>query len=117
MELGIVGLGRMGGNMATRLLRDGHRVVGFNRTSDPLRTLAGHGGEPADSIEALVKALRPPRAVWLMVPAGAVTEEVLAHVAALLDGGDVVIDGGNSRWTDSMRRAEALAARGLHFVD
>ena len=117
MDVGLIGLGKMGGNMATRLLRAGHRVVGHARQQQALDRLTADGGEAARSVEELVAALAPPRVVWLMVPAGDVTQQVLEDVAGRLDPGDVVIDGGNSRWTDTLRRASELERRGLRYVD
>jgi 6-phosphogluconate dehydrogenase len=117
MELGIVGLGRMGSNIARRLLRDGHRVVGYNRTPEPVEALRAQGGVGAGSLEELVGALDPPRAVWLMLPAGRVTDTVLLEGAALLEPGDTIIDGGNTHYADDIRRAHALAERGIAYLD
>jgi 6-phosphogluconate dehydrogenase len=117
MRLGMVGLGRMGGNMATRLVRRGHKVVGHARSEASRAAAAANGAEVMDSLEGLVTALEPPRAVWLMIPAGEPTESTVASLSELLDGGDLVVDGGNSNFTDSVRRAAALAERGLAFVD
>ena len=117
LELGIVGLGRMGANIARRLLRDGHRVVGSNRTPEPVEQLVADGGVGAHSLEELVAALTPPRAVWLMLPAGAVTEGVLWDVAALLQPGDAIVDGGNTYYPDDIRRSEVLAERGIAYLD
>ncbi|CAB1128628.1 Putative 6-phosphogluconate dehydrogenase [Candidatus Hydrogenisulfobacillus filiaventi] len=117
MELGLVGLGRMGGNMAERLLERGHRIVGYARSAANRKHLSDLGGEAAASLEDLVAALHPPRAVWVMVPAGAATEEVINTLAGLLTPGDTIVDGGNSNYRDSLRRAAALAERQLHFVD
>jgi 6-phosphogluconate dehydrogenase len=117
MELGMVGLGRMGGNMARRLLGAGHRVVGWNRGPGPLAALAADGGEAATSLEDLVRRLAPPRAIWVMVPAGEPTEQTVAAVGARCQPGDVVVDGGNSFYRDDVRRAQALAARGVHYLD
>ena len=103
MKLGMIGLGRMGGNMATRLIRGGHSVVGF----DP----------NADALEALVAALPAPRALWMMVPAGKITDQTVEALAGLLAPGDVVIDGGNSNYKDTLRRAEALAGKQVGYVD
>lgn len=108
MELGMVGLGRMGGNMAARLRADGHRVVGFARHAHQ---------RDVTSLAAMVDALTPPRVVWVMVPAGAATQGVLDELGQLLSPGDVVVDGGNSRWTEAPPRAQALAERGIGFVD
>jgi len=117
MRLGMVGLGRMGGNMATRLVRRGQKVVGHARSEASRAAAAANGAEAMDSLEGLVTALEPPRAVWLMVPAGDPTESTVASLSDLLDGGDLVVDGGNSNFTDSVRRAAALAQRGIAFVD
>ncbi|HXG75581.1 MAG TPA: decarboxylating 6-phosphogluconate dehydrogenase [Gaiellaceae bacterium] len=117
MELGIVGLGRMGGNIARRLLRDGHRVVGYSRSPGPAEALAEEGLVPASSLAELVAALSPPRAVWLMLPAGAVTERVLSDAAGLLEAGDAIVDGGNTHYVDDLRRADALAERGIAYLD
>src|SRR5919106_983437 len=117
LELGIVGLGRMGANIARRLLRDGHRVVGSNRTPEPVEQLVADGGVGAHSLEELVAALTPPRAVWLMLPAGAVPEGGLWDVAALLQPGDGIVDGGNTYSPDDIRRSEVLAERGIAYLD
>jgi 6-phosphogluconate dehydrogenase len=116
MELGMVGLGRMGMNMATRLLRAGHRVVAFDRTPHRAQALAGDGAVGADSLEDLVGKLAQPRAVWLMIPAAAV-DDILGALAPLLTRGDTIIDGGNSHYVDDIRRAEALGRKGIHYVD
>jgi 6-phosphogluconate dehydrogenase len=117
MQLGIVGLGRMGANIARRLLRDGHLVAGYNRMPEPVAALAAEGGIGASSLEELVAALEAPRAVWLMLPAGKVTETVLWDVAALLEPGDTIVDGGNTHYPDDIRRAEQLAASGISYLD
>jgi len=117
MQLGIVGLGRMGSNIARRLLRDGHRVAGYNRTPEPVAALAAEGGTGTSSLEELVAALDAPRAVWLMLPAGKITEGVLWDVAALLEPGDTIVDGGNTHYPDDIRRAEQLAASGIAYLD
>jgi 6-phosphogluconate dehydrogenase len=117
MQIGFVGLGRMGGNMVTRLLRSGHQVVAFDR-ADAARAAAEAGGaQGAASLDALVAALTPPRAVWVMVPAGAPTESTIGELAGKLTAGDTIVDGGNTRWTDDVRRAEALKPRGIQYVD
>src|SRR6476620_6784297 len=108
MELGLVGLGKMGGNMRERIRRAGHTVVGFDRNPD----LAD-----VHSLEELVGRLTGPRVVWVMVPAGAATQSTVDELAELLEPGDVVVDGGNSRWTDDEKHAEELAAKGIGFVD
>ncbi len=117
LQLGMVGLGRMGGNMANRLLRAGHRVVGHNRDPEPIEVLVADGGTGAGSIEELVSLLEPPRAVWLMLPAGAITETVVWEVAARLEDGDTIIDGGNTHYADDIRRAGELEARGIAYLD
>ena len=118
MQIGIVGLGRMGGNMARRLARGGVEVVGFDPSGAARAALAAeHVIVEADSLPALVAALLPPRVVWLMVPAGAVTEATIAALAPLLARDDVLVDGGNAHYKDSQRRAGELAASGIRFVD
>lgn len=117
MELAMIGLGRMGGNMATRLLRGGHRVVVYNRTPEPVRAAEAEGAVGAISLEDVVARLAPPRAIWLMLPAGQVTEDVITLLAAHLSPGDILIDGGNSNYKDSQRRAMFLADKGIYFVD
>ncbi len=116
MQVGMIGLGRMGANMTRRLMRGGHECVVHDRSAEAVRALAGEGATPADSLDALVAALRPPRTVWLMVPAAAV-DATLAGLDARLSPGDVVVDGGNSYYRDDVDRAKRLSARGLHHVD
>jgi 6-phosphogluconate dehydrogenase len=117
MRLGMVGLGRMGGNMSIRLLRRGHEVVGYARSEDSRNRVAQHGANSAPSLEELVAALEPPRPVWVMVPAGDPTETTIAQLGELLQAGDVVVDGGNSLFRDSVRRAADLSRKGVMFVD
>ena len=117
MELGFVGLGRMGMNMVRRLLPDGHRVVAFNRTPAKVETAAAYGAAPATSLEDLVRQLTPPRVVWLMVPAGPVVDEHVTALLAQLDRGDILVDGGNSEYRATQRRSEQAAAGGVHYVD
>ena len=117
MDLGMVGLGRMGANMAERLLRGGHRVVGFDPVDEARRRIEDKGARAATSLEALVQALEPPRVVWLMVPAGPITDRSIDSLAPLLSPGDTIIDGGNSAYADTMRRAATVAERDLHYVD
>ena len=117
MQIGFVGLGRMGGNMVTRLQRGGHTVVAFDRAESARAAAAATGAGAADSLGMLVQALAPPRAVWVMVPAGAPTETTIDELAGLLAAGDVIIDGGNTKWTDDVRRAERLRPRGIAYVD
>ena len=118
MQLGMIGLGKMGGNMARRLRQAGIGVVGFNQDARATEQLAEENGlVPTDSAEALVAALDAPRVVWLMLPAGDVTESYVASLADLLSPGDILIDGANSYYKDSMRRGETLTDAGIHFVD
>lgn len=117
MELAIVGLGRMGANMARRLLRDEHRVVVHNRSREPIDELAGEGGVPAYEMSDLRDLLSTPRVVWLMVPAGDVVDQQIQELTPLLDEGDIIVDGGNSRYTDSVRRYEELKPKGIRFID
>jgi 6-phosphogluconate dehydrogenase len=116
MQLGMIGLGRMGGNMVRRLMRAGHECVVFDLNAELVSVLATEGAVAAESLEAFVKALKPPRAVWVMVPA-AVVDEMLARVRAHLELGDIVIDGGNSYYIDDIRRAKDLAGDGLYYLD
>src|SRR6266704_4638235 len=115
MEIGIAGLGRMGVNMARRWMGGGHRVVGHARSATTLQTFAKEGVVPASSLEELVSRLKPPRAVWLMLPAGGPTEEAVARLGTLLSPGDALVDGGNTYYKDDVRRAAALAPRGIHY--
>ena len=116
MQLGMIGLGRMGANMARRLQKAGHQCVVFDRNAESVTQLAHDGATPAASLDELVKKLQKPRAVWLMVPA-AVVDATLHDLAAKLEAGDIVIDGGNSYYIDDIRRAKELATKGLHYVD
>lgn len=117
MELGFIGLGKMGMNMVTRLRRDQHRVVTFDRSPDLIKQAEAQGCTGASSLADLVGKLSAPRAVWVMVPSGAPTEETVQAVAALLQPGDTIIDGGNTRFHDDVRRAAELKTRGIHYVD
>ncbi|MGH9748676.1 MAG: phosphogluconate dehydrogenase (NAD(+)-dependent, decarboxylating) [Candidatus Polarisedimenticolia bacterium] len=117
MEIGLAGLGRMGGNMARRFMRGGHTVVGWTRSGATAAPLAREGMAVAATLEDLVTRLRPPRAVWVMLPAGAPTEEAVAELGRRLAPGDALIDGGNTYYKDDLRRAAALAPRGLHYLD
>ncbi len=117
MELGIIGLGRMGANMAERLISGGHRVVGYDRSPEPIQQVVEKGAVGADSLEALVEAMGGPRAVWLMVPAGPPVDETIEALLPLLSADDVILDGGNSYYKDTLQRAEMVRERGLHFVD
>ena len=117
MELGFVGLGKMGMNMVTRLQQGRHRVVAYDRTPEVVKQAEGKGCIGAASLSDLVAKLAAPRAVWIMVPSGAPTEETIQAIAALLQPGDTIIDGGNTRFHDDTRRAVELKQRGLHYVD
>ncbi len=117
MQLGLIGLGKMGGNMNLRLLRGGHATVVYNLTPEPLQAAADAGATIAESVKVLVQKLAVPRAVWIMVPSGDPTESVVQELTTLLDAGDTIIDGGNSNYKDTMRRAELVHAHGIHYVD
>jgi 6-phosphogluconate dehydrogenase len=117
MQIGIVGLGRMGANIARRLVRHGHRVVGFNRTSEPTQALSAEGVIPTFTLAEMIAKLEPPRTIWVMVPAGEATESVVAELGTLLQPGDVIIDGGNTFYKDDIRRAAALKLRGIEYLD
>ncbi len=117
MEIGFVGLGRMGFNMTLRLLQGGHRVVVWNRDAARVREAGKHGAIESATLDELVAQLTPPRAVWLMLPAGAATEENLRALRPLLAPGDLVVDGGNSNFHDDQRRAKELGDVGLHYAD
>jgi 6-phosphogluconate dehydrogenase len=116
MQLGMIGLGRMGANMVRRLLKGGHECVAFDRNPQAVKELTNEGSKGAASLDELVQKLNPPRAVWLMVPAG-VVDRTLADLTPRLSQGDIVIDGGNSYYIDDIRRASELKAKGLHYVD
>ncbi|MCH7760636.1 decarboxylating 6-phosphogluconate dehydrogenase [candidate division TA06 bacterium] len=117
MELGIIGLGKMGANMATRLLKGGHRVEVYDRNPEAVKTASATGADPSGSLEELVSKLTTPRAVWVMVPSGSPTEETIEQLAGMIQPGDTIIDGGNSNFKDSIRRAEMLKEKKIHFVD
>jgi len=117
MRIGMVGLGRMGGNMARRLLRGGHEVVGYATDAASIAQLTGDGGTGTSTLADLIAKLPAPRVVWVMVPAGAATEGVVSELGQKLERGDTVIDGGNSHFKDDVRRMKALRERGLHYVD
>jgi len=116
MQLGMIGLGRMGANMVRRLLKGGHDCVAYDRATAAVQAMAKEGATGVETLAAFVRALSKPRAVWLMVPAG-VVDATLADLLPLLEAGDTVIDGGNSYYVDDIRRAKELAARGLHYMD
>jgi len=117
MELGIVGLGRMGANMARRLMRDGHKIVAYDVNPDAVSQLEGEGAAGASSLEDLAAKLSAPRSVWIMVPAGEITEQTVDDVAAVLEHGDAIVDGGNSYYRDDIRRAEKVGEQGIDYVD
>jgi 6-phosphogluconate dehydrogenase len=117
MELAMIGLGRMGANMTERLVRAGHRVVGFDLKAESRTRIEAIGAESSPSLAELVPKLAPPRALWLMVPAGDITDATITALVPLLQPGDTIVDGGNSNYKDSVRRASALAASGIDFVD
>jgi 6-phosphogluconate dehydrogenase len=117
MQLGVVGLGRMGGNIARRLMRDGHSCVVYDKSADAVASLAGQGASGVRSLDDLVAKLDPPRAVWLMLPAGEVTENAVTQLKGALQSGDIVIDGGNTFYKDDVRRARELKTGGIHYVD
>jgi 6-phosphogluconate dehydrogenase len=117
MQLGMVGLGRMGANLVRRLMRDGHECVVYDVNPDAIKTLVGEGAVGADSLADMAAKLEAPRAVWVMVPAGKITEQTVTDVAAALEKGDVVIDGGNSYYRDDIRRAATLGEQGIDHID
>jgi 6-phosphogluconate dehydrogenase len=117
MQLGMIGLGRMGGNMVRRLMRGGHRCVVFDRSADAVKTLAAEGATGTRSLADFAAALEKPRAVWVMVPAGAPTEDTVTELASVLEAGDTIVDGGNSYFKDDVRRAGLLAPKRIHYVD
>jgi 6-phosphogluconate dehydrogenase len=117
MQIGMVGLGRMGMNMVRRLLRDRHQVVAYNRTAQRVREAMKEGAKGAFSLEGLVGLLRPPRIVWLMLPAGKVVDEHITKLRQLLEKGDILVEGGNSFYKDDLRHAQELRPHGIHYVD
>jgi 6-phosphogluconate dehydrogenase len=118
MQLGFIGLGKMGGNMVHRIHRDSnHECVVFDFSEQAVSAAEGHGASGAGSLEELVSKLDAPRSVWIMVPAGDPTQQTVDALAELLEEGDTIVDGGNSRWTDDQKRAEALSPKGIHYVD
>ena len=117
MHLGFVGLGKMGGNMVERLLRGGHQVTVYNRNPDPVKRAVSLGATGTASLGELVQKLPPRRAIWVMVPAGAATEQVITEISALVSPNDIIVDGGNSHYKATVARAEALKAKGIFMLD
>jgi 6-phosphogluconate dehydrogenase len=117
MEMGMIGLGKMGANMTSRLVKGGHRMVVFDRNPEAAKNSVSAGAVPSESLENLISKLALPRAIWVMVPAGNPTEETLRSLAGGLEPGDILIDGGNSNFKDTIRRAEELRDKNLHMVD
>ena len=117
MQIAMIGLGRMGANMAQRLLRGGHEVVGFDPAEAARKLIEEKGARSAVSLESLAAKLTAPRVIWLMVPAGAITDATISALTPLLAAGDTIIDGGNSNYRDTQRRAAAVKSRGINYVD
>ncbi len=117
MQIGIIGLGRMGGNIARRLMKAGHECVVYDASPKPGAALAKEGAAAVGSLEEMVKALKAPRAVWSMLPSGKITEDTVAKLGELLEAGDTIIDGGNSYYKDDIRRAKAAKEKGLDYID
>jgi 6-phosphogluconate dehydrogenase len=117
MQIGIIGLGRMGANMARRLMAGGHQVVAWDRSADAVRALTADGAAGAGSLEEFIAGLQAPRTVWVMVPAGDPTEQTITTLSSHLQPDDVIVDGGNTHYKDDVRRAQALRPRGIHYVD
>ena len=117
MQLGMIGLGRMGGNIVRRLMRAGHRCVVYDKSTDAVRGLAGEGAAPSRDLQDFVHQLDKPRAVWVMLPAGAITHQTIVELSDLLEKGDTLIDGGNSFFQDDVRHAELLNAKGVRYLD
>src|SRR6201981_510705 len=117
MQLGMVGLGRMGANMTRRLMRGGHQIVVSDLSPDAVKGLAAEGAVASASLQDLVSKLQAPRAIWIMVPAGGPTEQTVQTLAQYLQGGDTIIDGGNSYFKDDVRRSQSLKPKGIHYVE
>jgi 6-phosphogluconate dehydrogenase len=117
MQIGFIGLGRMGGNMVTRLVRGGHSVVGYDPSPAARQTVTSAGARTVDSFKALIEALTPPRVVWVMVPAGQPTDSVLSELTGQLQANDLIVDGGNAHYKDDVRRGRELGTRGVGYVD
>jgi 6-phosphogluconate dehydrogenase len=117
MQLGVIGLGRMGGNISLRLMKNGHHVAVFDRSADVVKTIADKGAQGATDLKTLIAKLERPRAVWVMLPAGKVTEDTITELAALLEAGDTIIDGGNTFYKDDIRRAASLREKHIDYID
>jgi 6-phosphogluconate dehydrogenase len=117
MQLGMIGLGRMGGNIVRRLMQHGHDCVVYDRDAGAVSTIVGEGAHGSGGLADLVKQLKAPRAVWVMLPSGKITEATVTELGGLLEKGDIIIDGGNSFWQDDIRRGAALVPKGIHYVD
>ena len=117
MQLGMIGLGRMGANMARRLMKNGHTIVAYDRSADAVKQLASEGATGADSLDAMIKAMPKPRHIWIMVPAGGPTESTVEELGKKLEPGDTIIDGGNSFFKDDIRRGQMLAPKQISYVD
>src|SRR5438034_994605 len=117
MQIGMIGLGRMGGNIARRLMQHGHEAIVYDRDAKAVAALTHHGATGTAGLDELVRRLRRPRAVWVMLPAGKITETTIGELADRLEPEDIVLDGGNAFWKDDIRRAKALRKRDIHYVD
>ncbi len=117
MQLGMIGLGRMGGNIVRRLMRNGHTCVVYDTNAASVAQLATEGATPSQDMASFISQLQKPRAVWVMLPAGAITEATVNTLSGLLEAGDTIIDGGNSNYQDDVRRAKALAEKGIRYID
>jgi 6-phosphogluconate dehydrogenase len=117
MQLGMIGLGRMGGNIVRRLMQHGHSAVVYDKDEKAVATIAGEGALASNSLEHFIERLAKPRTAWVMLPAGPVTEAAIDTLSKLMESGDVIIDGGNTFWQDDVRRGKALKERGIHYID
>ena len=117
MQIGVIGLGRMGGNISRRLMENGHEVVVYDHDPKAIDAVSRDGAKSAEGLDKLIAQLRPPRPVWVMLPAGQITEDTIGQLGKLLDPGDIVLDGGNTFWKDDIRRAKMLKQRNIHHVD
>src|SRR5215212_1964780 len=117
MQVGMIGLGRMGGNIVRRLMKHGHTTVAYDKDAKAVAAIAAEGADGAGALEDFVRKLDKPRTAWVMLPAGKITEVTIEALSRLMDRGDVIIDGGNTFWQDDVRRGKALKERGIHYVD